>query len=97
MALLMVVPIRDRGDSVLIVANSSGNTFTGFVAGVSLESYFQQKPSMCECVSFVKSHLASIEKILSKKAKHEPRNDQLTPCIEITTDDLDNAFELERN
>jgi hypothetical protein len=97
MALLMVVPIRDRGDSVLIVTDLSGATFTGFVASSSLENYFSRNLSMCECVGVVESHLAALEKILFIKSKHENRTGQMTPCVEITVDDLVGVFERERH
>jgi hypothetical protein len=88
MARLMIVPIRNRGDSVLILSHHGDTTITGFIAQTTLSAFFRERPSMCECVSFVERNLKPIEAILSRKLEHDSSSGCAPQCVEITNADL---------
>jgi hypothetical protein len=88
MARLMVVPIRNRGDSVLVLSHRGGTAISGFVAQTTMAAFLRDKPSMCECVSFVKRNLERVEAILQQKQGNEPGGEQPSQCVEITEADL---------
>jgi hypothetical protein len=82
MARLIALPIRDKGDSVVIVTHSAGVTLTGFVAKATLVEFFEHPPSMCECMAFVETHLQRFEEILLRKSTKEGCADASIVCVE---------------
>jgi hypothetical protein len=92
MARLMIVPIRKRGDSVLILSCHAETELIGFVAQTTLAQVLHHKPPMHECMSLVQRHLKEIEPILLRKSqsvdRHGDSGAEITPCVEITTADL---------
>jgi hypothetical protein len=86
MARLMIVPIRNRGDSVLILAHHGETTIIGFIAQTTLSTFFRARPSMCECVSFVERNLEHVEAILQRKQDNDAQHP--SQCVEITAADL---------
>jgi hypothetical protein len=88
MARLMVVPIRNRGDSVLIITRHADVELIGFVARTTLRSLLKDNPSMCDCISFVERSLPMMEPILMRKSLQDTSGKGETPCAEITAADL---------
>jgi hypothetical protein len=88
MARLMVVPIRNRGDSVLIITRHADVELIGFVARTTLRGLLNDNPSMCDCVSFVETSLPMMERILMRKSLQDASGKGETPCVEITAADL---------
>jgi hypothetical protein len=88
MARLMVVPIRNRGDSVLIITRHADVELIGFVARSTLHGLLKDNPSMCDCISFVERNLPVMERILMRKALQDASGKGGTPCVEITSADL---------
>jgi hypothetical protein len=94
MARLMVVPIRNRGDSVLIITRHADVELIGFVARTTLRGLLKDNPSMCDCVSFVERSLPMMERILARKSLQDASGEGETPCIEITAADLRHDHDL---
>ena len=90
MARLMIVPIRKRGDSILIVTHHAATDLVGFVAQSTLAGLLRYKPPMQECVTFVQRHLPAFERILLRKSDIESAAEGSMPCVEITSADLTN-------
>ena len=88
MARLLAVPIRDRGDSVLIVSNCSGVVLLGFVPETALQPFFETTPSTDECLDFVDRHLAWFEQVLEQKSRDGHFCDEQIVCVEIVPADL---------
>jgi hypothetical protein len=90
MARLMSVPIRKRGDAVLILSRDAANEteLIGFVAASTPSGFFEHKPSMCECISLVEQNLPAIEKFLLAKSGPSRNTDGSTACVEVTAFDL---------
>jgi hypothetical protein len=88
MARLMVVPIRNRGDSVLIITRHADVELIGFVARTTLRGLLKDDPSMCDCISFVERRLPMMERILMRKSLQDASGNGRTPCVEITAADL---------
>ena len=55
MTQLMVVPIRDKGDAVLIVSLHDGEPVIGYVTNATLRDYFQHDLTNCDGLLLVKS------------------------------------------
>ena len=85
MARLMVVPIRNRGHAVLIVTRYADIELIGFVARTALRGFFQDNPSMCNCMSFVELNLPTIEQILLRKTLQDEVSEEQMLCVEITS------------
>lgn len=88
MARLMVVPIRNQGDSVLIITRHADVELIGFVARTTLRGLLKDNPSMCDCISFVWESLPMMERILLRKSLQDKNREGEIPCIEITAADL---------
>ncbi len=69
MTQLMVVPIRDKGDAVLIVSLHDGEPLMGYVTTATLEGYFQRPLTGCDAFLLVKCNLQSFETMLATKSK----------------------------
>jgi hypothetical protein len=96
MARLMVVPIRNRGDSVLIMTRRADVELVGFVARRTLSEIVGQSSSdrslsNCQCISIVKQNLDFIEQVLFQKSRQVKCADGTIPCVEICADDLDSV------
>jgi hypothetical protein len=83
MAQLMAIPIRDDGHAVLIITNCEGVILMGFVQQATLGAFFGEPPTMCQCMDFVKAHLAKIERVLLHKSTTGPSCDEAIACVEI--------------
>jgi hypothetical protein len=88
MARLIVLPIQDRGDAVVIVTRHTNIELIGFVARNALRAFFSDIPSMCDSMSFVERNLPRIERILLRKSLQEQASEGQIPCVEITAVDL---------
>jgi hypothetical protein len=82
MARLFVLPIRDRGDSVVIVTHCEGVPLMGFVARSTLEGFFKRSASMCQCVAFVQRNLPRFEQILLRKTTGARSAETMIVCVE---------------
>jgi hypothetical protein len=82
MARLIVLSIRDKGDSVLIVTHCAGVTVMGFVAKTTLDDFFEHPPSMCECMMFVRANLERFEQILLRKSETGSCAEGTIACVE---------------
>ena len=91
MTQLMVVPIRDEGDAVLIVSLHDGAPLIGYVTRATLEDYFQYELTSCDGFLLVKSNLQSFEIMLAAKSKSSERAPGSIPCIEMTLSDMRNS------
>jgi hypothetical protein len=92
MARLLAVPIRDKGDAVLIVSSSSGAIVFGFVTATTLREHFPHSPTICECMAFVELNLALFEQILLRKSGAEANPFRTLGCVEIEASDLQSAL-----
>jgi hypothetical protein len=81
-ARLIPLSIRDKGDSVLIVTHCAGVNLMGFIAKTTLNDFFEQPPSMCECMMFVKKNPQRFEQILLRKSNTDSRADGMIACVE---------------
>jgi hypothetical protein len=88
MARLMVVPIQDRGDAVLIVSQHAGVTLMGFVVNATLSGVLRRSLSNCECMAIVERHLPRFEAILARKTAEADYIETSIACVEITADEL---------
>jgi hypothetical protein len=88
MARLMVVPIQNRGDAVLIFTRHANIELIGFVTRTTLHGFFKDSASMCDCMYFVERNLPTIEQILLRKSLQEQASEGQTPCVEITAADF---------
>jgi hypothetical protein len=91
MARLMAIPIRDKGDAVLIVTNREGVILMGFVAETTLRQLFELPPTMRQCITFVEQHLESFERVLLRKSMAASYVDGSLACVEIELADLAGA------
>lgn len=87
MTQLMVVPIRHRGDAVLIVSVHDGEPLIGYVAKATLRDYFQHDLTNCRGLGIVRANLQLFEMLLAAKSKRIERQASM-PCIEITLMDV---------
>jgi hypothetical protein len=87
MTQLMVVPIRDKGDAILIVSLHDGEPLIGYVAKTTLRDYFQRDLTNCHCWLFVRANLQLFEMLLAAKSKRIKREGSML-CIEITLMDV---------
>ena len=97
MARLMVVPIRNRGDSVLILTHRGDVELVGFITRRTLSeilgpSSSDRSLSNCQCVSIVERNLGFIERILFQKTQQARSADGSIPCVEICSGDLDSLL-----
>jgi len=88
MAHLMAIPIRDKGDAVLIVTNCAGRVLMGFVAETTLEPFFDSSPTTSQCIEFVKQRLPAFERVLLKKSMAGAYCDDSIACVEVEHADL---------
>jgi hypothetical protein len=88
MARLMAIPIRDKGDAVLIVTNCAGVILMGFVAETTLGPFFECPPTMGQCIAFVERHLPSFEHVLLHKSMATTYSDGSIACVEVEHADL---------
>jgi hypothetical protein len=88
MARLMTIPIRDKGEAVLIVSFSAGVILMGFVTVTTLRDFFRHPPSTCECRAFVEQHLPAFEEALFGKSTAAAYADETLTCVEIEASDL---------
>ena len=84
----MIVPIRKRGDTVLIVTHHAATELSGFVAQSTLSGLLHYKPPMHDCMLFVQRHLPAFERILLRKSDLAGTGEDYVPCVEITSADL---------
>jgi hypothetical protein len=87
MTQLMVVPIRDKGDAILIVSLHDGEPLIGYVAKTTLRDYFQRDLTNCHCWLVVRANLQLFEMLLAAKSKRIKREGSML-CIEITLMDV---------
>jgi hypothetical protein len=95
MARLMVVPIRNRGDSILIVTHQCGRELTGFITRTTLAAFFRGTPSICDCMSFVEQNLDVIELTLLTHSELDEEYGSAR-CIELALPELEQAIGLTR-
>jgi hypothetical protein len=88
MSQLMVVPIRDKGDCVLIVGFHDGEPLMGYVTKDTLDHYFQDDLTICEYFRLVRSNLESFETKLAVKSENTRRSQGPFACLEMTLSDL---------
>jgi hypothetical protein len=88
MTQLMVLPIRDKGDAVLIVSLHDGEPLIGYVAKATLRDYFERDLTNCHGLLAVRSNLEFFEMLLAAKSKRTGRAEGSMPCIEITLMDV---------
>jgi hypothetical protein len=93
----MVVPIRNRGEAVLIVTRCAETMLIGYLARTALADFLQRQPSICQCLSFVEHHLSTIERILLHKAGEDVGMAGAIPCIEISATDIRRVTPLARS
>jgi len=91
MTQLMVVPIRDKGDAVVIVSLHDGEPLIGFVANATLRDYFRRDLANCHGLQIVRCNLQLFEMLLAAKSKRIRRAEGAMPCIEITLRDVLNS------
>jgi hypothetical protein len=91
MTQLMVVPIRDKGDAVLIVSLQDGEPVIGYVTNATLRDYFQHDLTNCDGLLLVKSNLQSFETMLAAKSKGIGRAAGAMPLVEIALADVRNS------
>jgi hypothetical protein len=91
MTQLMVVPIRDKGDAVVIVSLHDGEPLIGYVAKATLKDYFQRDLTNCHGLLLVRSNLQLFEMLLAAKSKRMGRAEGAMPCVEITLTDVLNS------
>src|SRR5258708_25530670 len=87
MTQLMIVPIRDKGDAVVIVSLHDGEPLIGYVAKATLQDYFRRDLTNCHGLQVVRSNLQLFEMLLAAKSKRIEREGSM-PCIEITLMDV---------
>jgi hypothetical protein len=95
MARLMVAPIRNRGDSILIVTHHAGRELIGFIARTTLAAFFRGTPSIGDCMSFVERNLDVIELTLLTHSEVDDEDDSLR-CVELALPELEQAIGLTR-
>jgi hypothetical protein len=88
---LMIVPIRDKGDAVLIISWSGSRSIFGYVTRSTLQAWFDRPLTMCDCRLLVETNLHVIEPILRARSQAEEVAAELIPLIEITDSDLRRA------
>jgi hypothetical protein len=94
MAQLMVVPIRDKGDAVLIVSLRDDEPLIGYVTRAALEDYFQRDLTNCDAILLVQCNFQSFEIMLAAKSMLAiksmgcERAQGSRPCIEMTLSDM---------
>jgi len=64
MTQLMVVPIRDKGDCILVVALNNGRPLMGYVAKATLDEYFACHFTSRDGVRLVRSNLERLKSCL---------------------------------
>jgi hypothetical protein len=88
MARLMVIPLEDKGDAILIVSRHAESAVVGFVCEATIAGLFEHRLSTAECVAFVERHMQTFERILVQKSGEEIFVDDALACVEITDRDL---------
>ena len=88
MSQLMVVPIREKGDCVVIVALHDGEPLMGYVTKDTLDHYYQDDLTICEYFQLVGSNLESFVTVLATKSENTGRSQGRFACLEITLCDL---------
>ena len=88
MAQLMVVPIKDRGDAVLMIGRYRDNIVIGFVLQKTLVEYWCSAAPILECVSFVERHVPDFEEAIHRISRVTITDSDLIPCVEVTLAEL---------
>ena len=87
----MVVPIRDKGDSIVIVALNNGEPVMGYVTKATLDDYFRNDITTCEGLRVVRSNLQAFETIVAAKSDALGGSEGRMICVEMTLSDLQNS------
>jgi hypothetical protein len=88
MAQLMIVPIHEKGDAVLVITLHESNVLVGYVTMATLRDAFGQSLAVCDGLLLVESNLLALAPILASKSKDHVPEKGLTPCVEVTFSDI---------
>jgi hypothetical protein len=103
---LIVAPIRDKGDAIVIIAWQGTTPMLGYVTQASIRECIGRPLSMCDCRRLVEASLPAIErvmhgkilqaKILQTKSAAKAGSAEFLPCIEVTGADFRAAMQAAR-
>jgi hypothetical protein len=88
MAQLMVVPIHEKGDAVLVITLHESEVLVGYVTMATLRDAFGHSLAVCDGLLLVESNLPALAPILALKSKDHASAKGLTPCVEVTFSDI---------
>jgi hypothetical protein len=90
MARLMIVPIEDRGDAVLVFTRYAETELVGFILLSTLATLFEHAPRDCDCIELIRRNLPRLEAVLLRKRRENGDTQGVIPCVELTGADLPN-------
>jgi hypothetical protein len=90
---LIVAPIREKGDAIVIIAWQGMTPMLGYVTQATLQECVGGRLSMCDCRRLVETNLPAIElilraKVLQAESAAKARSPELLACIEVTGADF---------
>jgi hypothetical protein len=88
---LMIVPIHDKGDAVLIISWDDDRPMLGYVTRSTLQACVGRPLTMCDCWRLVETRLPHIEPILRARSRAAQNVAERVPLIEVTEADLRRA------